>query len=515
VSGVLNMDMDKIKVVPSEIGGGFGGKLTLYLEPVALLLSQKAGGRPVKLAMNREEVFRASGPVSASRSRIKVGAKKDGTLTAMEAELWYEAGAYRGGGPMRPGCMCVFAAYGCENFLIEGYTVLVNKPKMAAYRAPGAPQSEYAAESAIDELARELGLDPIELRLKNAVSEGVNSTYGPRWGSIGLKECLEAAKQHPNYQVELGENEGRGVSVGFWFNGGNQSSAEVHVNENGTITVVEGSPDIGGSRASMALMCAETLGIPYEDIQVLIGDTETIGFNDSTGGSRTTFATGLAVIEASRKIIEQLRARAAAVWEVDVDQVDWIDGQAMPKPGANIDVDPLSLPDIAGRTRQTGGPINASASLNAQGAGPAFSVNVADVRFDPDTGKVDVVRYTAIQDVGKAVHPSYVEGQMQGGAAQGIGWALNEEYIWDADGKLDNAGFLDYRIPVASDLPMIDTEIVEVANPTHPFGVRGCGETPICAPLAATANAVRDATGVRVGELPISPPRLLAALSED
>ncbi len=514
VAGVLGMDVSRIKVIPSEIGGGFGGKLTLYLEPLAVLMSQRSA-RPVKMVMTREEVFRASGPVSATRSRIKIGAKRDGTLTAMQAELWYEAGAYRGGGPMRPGCMCIFAGYTCPNFLIEGYTVVVNKPKVAAYRAPGSPQSNFAGESTLDELARQLGVDPIELRLKNAVSEGSQSTYGPKFSKVGLRECLEAARQHPNYAVKLGENEGRGVAAGFWFNGGNQSSAEVLVNENGTVTVVEGNPDIGGSRASMALQCAETLGIPYEDIQVVVADTESVGFSNATGGSRTTFATGMAVIEASRKIIADLRARAASMWELDVDQVDWIDGRAVPKPGANVDVEPLSLREIAGAAARTGGPINATASLNAQGPGPAFAVNVADVRVDPDTGKTDVLRFTAIQDAGKAVHPSYVEGQMQGGAAQGIGWALNEEYIWDSEGKLENAGFLDYRVPVASDLPMIDTHIVEVANPSHPFGVRGCGETPIVAPLAATANAIRGATGVRVGDLPISPPRLLAAISED
>ena len=314
VAGVLGMDVSKLKVIPSEIGGGFGGKLTLYLEPLAVVMSQQSG-RPVKMVMTREEVFRASGPVSATRSRVKIGAKRDGTLTAMQAELWYEAGAYRGGGPMRPGCMCIFAGYTCPNFLIEGYTVVVNKPKVAAYRAPGSPQSNFAGESTLDELARQLGMDPIELRLKNAVSEGSQSTYGPRFSKVGLRECLEAAKRHPNYAAELGENEGRGVAVGFWFNGGNQSSAEVLVNENGTVTVVEGNPDIGGSRASMALQCAETLGIPYEDIQVVVADTESVGFSNATGGSRTTFATGMAVIEASRKIIAELRERAAATWD--------------------------------------------------------------------------------------------------------------------------------------------------------------------------------------------------------
>lgn len=507
---VLGIDVSNIKVIASEIGGGFGGKTTIYLEPVAIRLSQKSG-RPVKLVMNREEVFRASGPGSASKSKVKIGAKRDGTFTAIHCWHAYEAGAYQGS-PMRPGLMCAFASYEIDHFLIEGFDVLVNKPKVAAYRAPGAPQSVYATECAIDEIARELGMDPIDIRLKNAVKEGSEATYGPKFRAIGLVECLEAAKQHPNYQVKLGENEGRGVAAGFWFNAGMQSSAQVHVNENGTVTVVEGNPDIGGSRASMALMCAEELGVPYESIHVVVGDTESAGYSNGTGGSRVTFATGMAVIEAARDVKRQLCARAAMTWNVEEDQVEWEDGRAVPKPGVNVEAEPLTLAQIATGAPRTGGPISGRASLTARGPGPGFSVNFTDVRVDRETGKVDVLRFTAIQDAGKAVHPDFVEGQLQGGAVQGLGWALNEEYIWDEQGTMENAGFLDYRIPVASDMPMIDTQIVEVPNPTHPYGVRGVGETPIVAPLAATANAVADATGVRITDLPLSPPRVLAAL---
>jgi CO/xanthine dehydrogenase Mo-binding subunit len=507
---VLGMDVADIKVTASEIGGGFGGKTTVYLEPLAVLLSKRSG-RPVKFVMSREEVFRASGPASATRSRIRIGAKQDGTFTAMYAELYYEAGAFPGS-PVGPGTMCVFAPYDVANFHIEGYDVLVNKPKVAAYRAPGSPQSMYAAEALIDELACKLGMDPIDLRLKNAAREGTQATYGPKYQAIGLVECLEAAKRHPNYRIPLGPNEGRGVAVGFWFNAGMQSSAHLNVNDNGTVTVVEGSPDIGGSRASMALMAAEELGIPYDRVRVQVADTEAVGFNNMTGGSRVTFATGMAVIQAARDVIRQLRQRAAQLWNVDENQVDWQDGQAVPKPGQNIDVQPLSLARIAASSARTGGPIGGRASLVARGAGPGFSVNMTDVRVDPETGRVDVLRFTAIQDVGKAIHPSYVEGQMQGGAVQGLGWALNEEYVYDAQGVMQNAGFLDYRVPVASDMPMIDTQIIEVPNPSHPYGVRGCGETPIVAPLAAVANAVSAATGVRVRDLPLSPPRVLAAL---
>ena len=507
---VLNLNVADVRVIPSEIGGGFGGKTTIYLEPVAVMLSKKAG-RPVKMTMTRDEVFRASGPASATKCTVKIGAKKDGTITSMHAWLAYEAGAYKGSS-MAPGAMCIFAPYNVPNFLIQGYDVLVNKPKVAAYRAPGAPQSMYACESVLDDLARQLKMDPLDLRLKNAVSEGSVAAYGPKFNAIGFKQCLEAAKKHPNYKLKLGPNEGRGIAAGFWFNAGMQSSAEVHINENGTVTVVEGSPDIGGSRASMALMASEELGVPYENVRVLVADTESAGYNNVTGGSRVTFATGMAVIQASRDIIAQCKQRAAATWGIEADMVDWKDGQAIPKPGVNADVKPLTLAQIAANAGRTGGPLLGRASLNARGPGPGFSINMADVRVDPETGKVDVLRFTAIQDAGRAIHPSYVEGQMQGGAAQGLGWALNEEYVYDANGVLQNAGFLDYRMPVASDLPMIDTQIIEVPNPNHPYGVRGVGEVPIVAPLAAAANAVRDATGIRIHDLPLSPPRVLAAL---
>jgi CO/xanthine dehydrogenase Mo-binding subunit len=420
---VLRMHIADLKFIASEIGGGFGGKTVVYLEPLAVMLSRKAH-RPVKMTMTREEVFRATGPTSGTLARIRVGARNDGTLTAATAWLAYEAGAYAGA-PMGPGAMTVFAPYILPNFAVEAFDVLLNKPKVAAYRAPGAPQSMYAMECAMDELAERLGMDPIDLRLKNAAEEGTQAPYGPKFPAIGLKACLNAAKAHPNYTRPLPAGAGRGMAVGFWFNVGMQSSAEVHINEDGTVTIVEGSPDIGGSRASMALMASETLGIPYERIKVIIGDTESAGFSNVTGGSRTTFATGMAVIRACEDIIAQCKARAAATWGIDADQVDWRDGAAIPAPGVNAALKPLALADIAAGSPKTGGPLLGRASLNAQGAGAGFSVNLADIRVDPETGKVDVLSFTAIQDAGKAIHPAYVEGQMQGGAVQGLGWALN------------------------------------------------------------------------------------------
>jgi CO/xanthine dehydrogenase Mo-binding subunit len=505
---LLSMDLGKLKVIAAEIGGGFGGKTTVYLEPVALMLSKKSG-RPVKMTMTRDEVFRASGPGSATRSRVRIGAKKDGTITAMQAKLCFEAGAFKGS-PMGPGCMTVFTPYDVENMYIEGYDVVVNKPKVAAYRAPGAPQAEFAAEMVINELADELGIDPIELRLQNAAKEGTQTIYGPKLKAVGLIECLEAAKASPHYKQALAENQGRGLAAGFWFNIGGQSSVIINMNPDGTGSIVEGSPDIGGSRASMQMMAAEELGIDISKLNPVVADTEHVPYSQTTGGSRTTFATGMAVIEAAQDVVQQMKARAAAVWNLTADQVDWADGVAI----NTTSDDRLTVAQICQGAERTGGQISGRGNINARGAGPSFAVHLCDVEVDGETGKTEVVRYTAIQDAGKAIHPGYVEGQYQGGAVQGIGWALNEEYIYNEDGVMENAGFLDYRIPLASDLPMIDTIIIEVPNAFHPFGVRGVGETGIVPPLAAVATAVSDAIGVRMTDLPCSPPRVLKAIQD-
>ncbi|MEZ5409345.1 MAG: xanthine dehydrogenase family protein molybdopterin-binding subunit [Acidimicrobiales bacterium] len=508
-AAVLGCDPTRIKVTPAEIGGGFGGKLVIYLEPLAGRLSQKTG-RPVRIVMNRDEVFKGTGPASGTKITVKIGATNDGKLTACKSELFYEAGAFAGS-PVGAATMTMIAPYQFENLLLEGYDVLVNKPKVAAYRAPGAPMAAYAVESVIDEICQKIGMDPIDLRLKNASVEGSQAAYGPKFPKIGYVETLEAIKNHPNYQIPLGPNQGRGVASGFWFNAGMNSSATVHLNEDGNVTVVVGSPDIGGSRASMALMAAETFGIDVSRVQPFIGDTETVGFNDVTGGSRTTLATGQAVTEACEKVKADLMARAAKTWNCDVTDVEWVDGQVQKLDGSEP---PLSMAKLARGWGRTGGPVSATSSLNARGVGSAFSTQVCDVEVDPETGVVRVLRYLTAQDAGRAIHPSYVEGQFQGGVVQGIGWALNEEYVHTDSGTMDNPSFLDYRIPVASDLPMIDTIIVEVPNPGHPWGVRGVGEVGIVPPLAAVANAVSNATGCRLTDLPMSPMRVLDALNQ-
>jgi CO/xanthine dehydrogenase Mo-binding subunit len=509
---LLAMNISNIRATPAEIGGGFGGKTIVYLEPLAVLMS-KQSGRPVKMVMTREEVFRASGPTSGGVIEVKLGAKKDGTITAARAVMSYQAGAFPGS-PVQPGVMCCFAMYDLPNVEAIGYDVVSNRAKVAAYRAPGAPISTYATESAMDDLARKLDMDPLTLREKNAAKNGTKTHYGPTLVNIGYLETLQAARSTEHYRTKLGKFQGRGVASGFWFNIGGESSAAVHVAEDGTVVAVSGNPDIGGSRASIGMMVAEVLGVKADIVRTIVADTASVGFTHVTGGSRVTFATGMAATQAAEKVVEQLKSRAAQIWDIPVEAVDWKDGEAMPA-GANAGAfEPLSIAAIALKSGRTGGPISAEVSLNAQGAGPGFATHLCDVEVDPETGQVTILRYTAVQDVGKAIHPSYVEGQVQGGAAQGIGWALNEEYIYDKNGRMDNPGFLDYRCPVASDLPMVDAILVEVPNPRHPFGAKGVGEVPIVPPMAAVANAIRDAIGIRMHHLPMSPPKVLAALEQ-
>jgi CO/xanthine dehydrogenase Mo-binding subunit len=509
-AAILGIDPAMIRVIPTEIGGGFGGKITLYLEPLAIALSRKTN-RPVKFVMTRDEVFRATGPTSGTKVRMKIGAKRDGTIVAASASLWYEGGAYRGA-PSGAGAMCGLACYNIPNFFIEAHDVVVNKPKVAAYRAPGSPMATFATESVVDEIARILGMDPIDLRLKNAVREGDQAPYGPKYGPIGLREALEAAKSHPHWRAPLGPNQGRGMACGFWFNAGMNSSATITLGSDGSAAVFTGNPDIGGTRVAQALMVSEELGVPVDRVRPHVADTDSAGYTDVTGGSRVCYATGMAVVQAAQDIREQLRARAAKMWKVDVSKVGWDAGKLILLDSADGTLPTLTLAEVAAKAAATGGPIIGRAAVNMPMAGPGFAVHICDLEVDKETGRSTVVRYTAIQDVGQAVHPSYVEGQIQGGVAQGVGWALNEEYIYDKNGVMENAGFLDYRMPVAPDLPMIDTVLVQVPNPLHPYGVRGVGEVPIVPPLAAVANAMRDATGVRFTDLPLSPPRVLDGL---
>ena len=506
-AAILDIPESTIRVIPTEIGGGFGAKITTYLEPVAAVLSKKSG-RPVQVVMSRKDVFEGTGPTSASTMRTKIGATKDGKITAAQVWMAFEAGAYPGS-PIGGGTLCATGPYNITNLLVDGYDVVVNKQKVQAYRAPGQPQGAFAVEPVIDELAEKLGMDPLEFRLKNAVKEGDRMPNGVPHPHFGVMEMEEAMKAHDHYQTPLtGPNQGRGVAVGYRWQGGQASSATITVNNNGTINLVTGSVDIGGSRTAVAMQAAEILGISAEDVSPTVVDTDTIGWTGVTGGSRTAFDTGLAAIQAAQETIRLMKARAALLWEIDEEEVIFDGGIFR----CTSTEDNISFKDLSARLMRTGGPVTCSVSAASPGSGPIIAGNLVDVEVDPETGKVDILRYTAFMDVGTAVHPAYVEGQIQGGTVQGIGWALNESYFYDEEGVMLNSSFLDYRMPTSLDVPMIDTVMIEVPNPKHPFGIRGVGEAPIIPPLPALAIAVSNAIGVKMSDLPLTPDVILAAL---
>ena len=508
MASLLKLDVSQVKVTPTEIGGGFGGKFTAYTDLPAAVLSRKSGGRPVKITMSRTEVLQATGPTSGSVIHVKMGATQDGRLTASHATLIYEAGAVPGS-PVGAGAGVILAPYRHANVRIDAYDVVVNKPKTGAYRAPGGTNAAFASETVLDELAEKLGMDPLEFRLLNAAEEGDRRPDGPIYFKIGYRETIETAIDHPHMaQPVEGRHRGRGVASGFWFNGGGKSSMSANVNPDGTLNLMEGSTDIGGSRASIAMQLAESLGISSDMINPMVVDTDSVGYNDGTGGSRVTFATGYAAYNLGQEIGRIMCEKMESVWEVEEGSVR-LNAGVFSSNGKSADF--REAAELLARASE---PIVASASVNPSQPGPAFATHIVDVEVDVDTGKVDILNYTAIQDVGKAIHPSYAEGQIQGGVVQGIGWALNEEYVYSEDGQLLNSSLLDYRMPTALDLPMIESVMLEVANPGHPYGVRGVGEVPIVPPAAALANAIYDAIGIRMTELPMSPAKVLERIWE-
>ena len=510
---ILGLPVSDVKVVPLEIGGGFGGKIPPYLEPVAAVMSKKSG-HPVKMVMDRVEVLQATGPTSGSLVRIKIGVTNEGRITAAHCWMALEAGAFPGS-PLAGAASAVFAPYLIENVQVDGYDVVTNKPRTQAYRAPGAPIVMYCTETLMDEIAEALGIDSVELRLLNVARQGDRRADGVMNGRIGAEEVMHSVREHPHFSAPLeqidGRLRGRGWSMGFCRNNAGPACVVANVREDGTVSLVEGSVDIGGTRTAIAQQFAEVLGIPVEDVNPTIGDTDTIGYTSVTGGSSVAFKSGWAAHEAAMDVMQQLIVRASLLWDTDPENVEYVDGVLQHKSDSELR---FTFSEIAERLAETGGPVVGRANLNPGGQGGSYAANIVDVEVDPDTGKVDILRYTAFQDAGFAIHPSYVEGQIQGGAAQGIGWALNEEYYMGEDGAMMNTSLLDYRMPTSLDLPMIDAVIVEVSNPGHPFGVRGVGEANIAAPLAAIANAIHDATGARLRSLPMNPQAVVEALGE-
>ena len=519
LSNLLQLDVSRIKVTPCEIGGGFGGKIPVYLEPIAALLSKKTG-RPVKMMMERTAVFETTGPTPGGKVWVKIGADKEGKLIVAESKIWFEAGC-NPGSMIEPAAQCIYAPYDIQNTRIDTYDVIVNKPKVAPYRAPGSPQVAYAMESAVNDLCEKAGWDPLEFRMSNASDKDTRRGDGVKFSVIGTKEVIKATKNSDHWNSDLGTSEkgkvrGRGISHGYWFNIGLKSSVNLNVNKDGTVTLIEGSTDIGGSRASISMQAAEVLGIPAEDVRPSVVDTDSVGYTDVTGGSRTTYATGFAAWEAANNLIFEMKKRVALYFDRNNEDVNFESGVFSVEPDIENEKPErkITFKEIAEKIDDDdlGGPVNSVGSVDLESAGDGFGMHIADVEVDLATGKTDVIRYTAVQDVGKAIHPSYVEGQMQGGAAQGIGWALNEEYFMQDEGGMVNSSFLDYRMPTSLDLPKIETVLVEVPTPLHPYGVRGVGEVPICPPLAAVGNALKDALRIRFSDLPMNPAKIIKAI---
>ena len=509
ISQMLGIPISNIRVVPAEIGGGFGGKLTNYVAPIAIVLARKAG-RPVKLTMDRTETLLGTGPAPAAFIRAKLGATSDGDLTAAQLEMHFEAGAFPGSS-VGGGANCGFAPYRLSNFRVDGYDVVVNKPKSQAFRAPGAPQAAFAVESLIDELCETLRMDPLAFRLQNASGEGDLRPNGTRFNEVGNSQQLQVAQASSHWQSPLSQQNGRlcgrGVASGFWGNGGGTSSATARLNGDGSVTLLESSPDIGGTRTSIAMQLAETLGIGADRVHPRIPDTDAIAEGGSAAGSRTTFATGWAAIEAGRDLQGKMRGVLADIWDVAEATVQ-VTGEGFSANGHAVDFEEAARLII----REGEAPVGVATTTPSL-PGNSFATHIVDVAVDPETGKVDVLRYTAVQDVGKAVFPPYARGQIEGGISQGIGWALTEGYTYDAHGRMTNTSLLDYRMPTTLDVPNLETVMVEFPNPGHPYGVRGVGELPIVPPLGALANAIHSATGGRIRHLPASPVRVLEAVN--
>ena len=510
VAGYLGLPLRRVRVMPVEVGGGFGGKLHQQLSPVAGLLALKTG-RPVKMVMTREEVFKATRPSPATAITVKLGVTREGLITAADVKMVYDFGASTG----LPGLDAIHHGirlldpYRIPNYRIEGYDVVTNKAPSGPYRGPAAAQAAFAIESQVDVVTRELGMDPIEFRLKNGVVKGDLSVHGSPFGEIGLTETLERMARHLEGKKKLGaKNRGRGVACGLWSTMSLGSAAHLNVNEDGSTTLVIGATDISGTRTAFAQMVAEELGIGLDEVTVVAADTEVAPFGSVSVGSMTTRSTGTAVMRACLDLKEQLIRRAALRMKVDAGDLEFSGG------GVRMRKNPETAMSFAELTRENfalpgAGPLMASGRSDPFGKPtPAFVVLAVDVEVDKETGKVIVLSCAAAQDTGLAVNPTMIEGQIQGAVAQGIGWALTEGYAFE-NGVMKNPTFLDYRMPTALDVPYIDTILVEHGSDAPPYGIRGVGEPPMVPTLAAIANAVHGATGVRLLELPMTPEAVL------
>jgi CO/xanthine dehydrogenase Mo-binding subunit len=522
IAKALNIPERQIRVESLPIGGAFGGKFGLH-EPLAAAVAYKLR-KPVRLVYTRQEDLLAGNPAPQSVITLKLGAKKDGTLVAMQAKAIFDTGAYPGASAGLGGVILT-STYRCPNVDIHAYEVLTNKVSVGAYRAPNAPQATFALESTVNDLCQALEMDPLAFRSRNAFKEG-DPTIDPRrnWPRIGLLECIEKLQEQPLWAQRLTQKEvpaeldgwkvGIGVAVGGWPGGTEPAAAACRLETDGTLTVVVGTVDLTGSDTSLALIAAEGLGLPVNAINVAHDSTDTMPYAGGTGGSKTTYTVGPAVLAAARDARNQILTMASEMLEASIDDLDIENGNVVVKgvPGKSI---PLTR--IAGESMRFGGryePVyGRGRSANFQSS-PMYAAHLAKVAVDPETGEVRVLDYIAVQDVGHAINPVAVEGQIQGGVTQGLGWAMFEGFEYDENGQLLTSTLMDYALPHSQDVPNIKTIMIEIPSATGPFGAKGVGEPPVVPVAAAVANAIHDAIGARVTEIPITPERLFKTLHQ-
>jgi CO/xanthine dehydrogenase Mo-binding subunit len=513
IAEALGKAESEVRVITTPIGGGFGGKFVLY-EPLVALAAQ-AAGKPVQLILSRQEEMLAGNPAPAGRLRVKLGAKKDGRFTALETELVFDGGCYPSA-PVGLATMIMGSVYRIPNYDLKGQEVLTFKLSGGAYRAPGVPQATFALESVIDEVAGQLGLDSLELRLQNAVERGDPMAHGKNWPSIGMKEVLSAIQAHPAWQNRAEARvagRGVGVAVAAWPGGTEPASAACTINRDGTLHIHLGSVDLSGTTTGFAMIAAELFGVSPDKVRVVSGDTQKAAYSGAAGGSKITYTVGPALIQAVEEARTQTLAIAAELLEAAAEDLEIVNGQVQVKgfPDKTIPVG-----QIAGKTMQFGGqyaPVFGHGRHVDTTPASCFCAQLAEVSVDEETGKVRVHRLVVAQDVGKAINPMAIEGQMMGGAAQGLGWALYENMVYDEQGQLLTASFMDYNLPHFEQVAeQFDALIVEVPQEHGPLGVRGVGEPPITATAGAVANAIAHATGAHLNQLPMTPPRVLAAL---
>jgi CO/xanthine dehydrogenase Mo-binding subunit len=512
VANVLGKSPRQVRVYPMPVGGGFGGKFGL-IEPLVAACAV-AANRPVRLTFTRLEEFGASNPAPSSLFRVKAGVKKDGTFVALKADVIFDAGA-KPGAPAAHAALCLGVFYRWPNLDIDATEVVTHKTPTGAYRAPGLPQAMFASESLVDELAEKLGMDPLTLRQKNAAREGDVRPDGSPWPPIGLAECLERAVAV--YQAErsaAGPDEGVGVALGGWFGGTEPSSALCRLESDGTLQVAIGSIDLTGTNNGFQILAAEAFGFESADkVSVTTVDTESAPYSGATGGSKTMYTMGPSVVAAAREARDRVLKIAASELEAAVEDLEMVNGEVRVK---GVPGKVRTLRDIYKLSASFGAkyePVVGKGEAAITQRSPGTGVHIARVRVDPETGHVEPLRYVIVQDVGKAINPATVEAQIHGGGAQGVGWGMYEAIVHDDAGTPITASLMDYTIPKASQLPELEAILVEVPSKIGPFGAKPVGEPPIIPGGAVIANAVHDAVGARVTELPLTPERVRSAMS--